>query len=414
MMSYKEYIAEAADSAVNLHMTHADEDIYERGVKGARHAIDSINDVIQTLSSNVSSAKNITVKWDGAPAIFAGTDPADGKFFVGKKSVFNKSPKLYKTPADVKADTSGELQEKFLVALKEFAKLNIPKDVVLQGDLMFTKRDLKYETMDGVRYITMHPNTLVYAFEASSDVGKAISNAAIGVIWHTTYRGSKELANYRAKFGADVNKLRSQRTVWMDDAYFKDISGTASFTTNQYMAIETHIKTATKAISGKQFDKLVEVLGTIPSSAVGAGIKTYINSKVRGKNMDISFNDYIAYVKKYYEDKVIAKVKTDKSKDAKRAALKQLVNDLNANKAAVENSFIYVMAITKAKNMVISKLNSIVKSKIFVKKTDGSVEVANPEGYVVIAHDGSAVKFVDRLAFSYYNFSDEVLKGWQK
>ena len=207
MMSFKEYLSEAADSGVNLHMTHADEDIYERGVVGARHAIKSIEDVIHTLSSGVSQAKNITVKWDGAPAIFAGTDPADGKFFVGKKAVFNKTPKLYKTPADVRADTSGDLQQKMLTALKEFSKLGIPKNVVLQGDLMFTKKDLKYETMDGVRYITMHPNTLVYAFEASSDVGKSIANAAIGVVWHTTYSGTGDLQNYRAKFGADVSNF---------------------------------------------------------------------------------------------------------------------------------------------------------------------------------------------------------------
>ena len=35
----------------------------------------------------------MTVKWDGAPAIFAGIDPSDGKFFVAKKSVFNVRPK---------------------------------------------------------------------------------------------------------------------------------------------------------------------------------------------------------------------------------------------------------------------------------------------------------------------------------
>ena len=33
-------------------------------------------------------------------------DPSDGKFFVAKKGIFNKNPKVYKTDADVDADTS--------------------------------------------------------------------------------------------------------------------------------------------------------------------------------------------------------------------------------------------------------------------------------------------------------------------
>mgnify|MGYP003352774720 CR=1 FL=1 len=37
-------------------------------------------------------------KMDGAPAIICGTDPVDGKFFVGTKSVFSKTePKLCKS-----------------------------------------------------------------------------------------------------------------------------------------------------------------------------------------------------------------------------------------------------------------------------------------------------------------------------
>ena len=82
--------------------------------------------------------------------IFAGTDPSDGKFFVAKKSVFNVSPKLYKTNAEIDADLSGDLNAKFKVALAEFSKLGIKG--VLQGDLMYT--DLSKENIDGVSYYT--------------------------------------------------------------------------------------------------------------------------------------------------------------------------------------------------------------------------------------------------------------------
>ena len=53
-----------------------------------------------------SGGVNMTVKWDGAPAIICGVNPENGKFFVGTKSVFNKTPKInYTLPIFVKTMT---------------------------------------------------------------------------------------------------------------------------------------------------------------------------------------------------------------------------------------------------------------------------------------------------------------------
>ena len=121
------------------------------------------------------------------PAIFAGIDPEDGKFFVAKKSVFNVNPKLYKSVAEIDADLSGQLNAKFKVALEEFSKLGITG--VLQGDLMFTD-DVETTDIEGKKYYTFQPNTIVYAVDVNSDLGKKIKNAKIGVVWHTTYKGN--------------------------------------------------------------------------------------------------------------------------------------------------------------------------------------------------------------------------------
>ena len=102
MKSYKQHIAEAADA--NLHMTHLEDALLDGGVKGTRNVINYIRNIRDMLSGNTSAPVNLTVKWDGAPAIFAGTDPADGKFFVAKKGVFNKTPKLYKTDSEIDND----------------------------------------------------------------------------------------------------------------------------------------------------------------------------------------------------------------------------------------------------------------------------------------------------------------------
>ena len=97
----------------------------------------------------------------GAPAVFAGIDPNDGQFFVAKKGIFNKNPKVYKSHADIEEDTSGDLQTKLKIAYDELSKLGIRG--VVQGDIMFTSNDLKTETIDGEKYLTFHPNTIMYA-----------------------------------------------------------------------------------------------------------------------------------------------------------------------------------------------------------------------------------------------------------
>ena len=136
------------------------------------------------MAGNFRSSVNMTVKWDGAPAIFVGIDPADGQFFVAKKSVFNVSPKLYKSNAEIDADLSGQLNAKFKDELAELSKLGITGRIA--GDLMFTD-DVETQNIDGVEYYTFQPNTIVYAAAVDSDLGKQVKVANIGIVWHTTY-----------------------------------------------------------------------------------------------------------------------------------------------------------------------------------------------------------------------------------
>ena len=144
MKSYNEYLTEAD---ANLHMTHLEDAVLDGGVTGTRNVINYLRNIRDMLSGNTKAPVNITTKWDGAPAIFAGVDPADDKFFVAKKGVFNKTPKLYKADSEIDNDLSGELNSKFKVALKEFAKLGI--EGVIQGDFLYTDDDLKTENIDG-------------------------------------------------------------------------------------------------------------------------------------------------------------------------------------------------------------------------------------------------------------------------
>ena len=111
-MRFAEFITEQK----NTHMTHIEDKVLYGGVDGTRQAILALRSLRDMLGGGKEGSAS--VKWDGAPAIFAGIDPRDGKFFVAKKGIFNKSPKVYKTNADIDSATSGALSKKLKVALK--------------------------------------------------------------------------------------------------------------------------------------------------------------------------------------------------------------------------------------------------------------------------------------------------------
>ena len=199
MKTLKNYLSEAAGK--NTHMTHIEDLIIDGGVKGARQAILALRSMRDMLSGNTKAPIDITVKWDGAPAVFAGEDPSDGKFFVAKKGIFAKTPKVYKSHADIDADTSGDLSKKLKLAFDHLKDLGI-KDVI-QGDFMFDASDLKKETINGVKHITFHPNTILYAVPTNTRLAKEIQRAKVGIIWHTSYSG-KSFENMKAEFGRDI------------------------------------------------------------------------------------------------------------------------------------------------------------------------------------------------------------------
>ena len=245
MISFKELTEDKGGK--NLHLEHLEDEIINYGVEGGRAALNFLRSLRDMLAGASRSSVNMTVKWDGAPAIFCGIDPEDGKFFVAKKSVFNVSPKLYKTDAEIDADLSGALVGKFKVALAELSKLGIKG--VLQGDLMFTD-DVATETIDGQSMLTFQPNTIVYAVPVDSKLGKIINKAKIGIVFHTTYTGDA-LQDMKASFGANISSLSKPSSVWMDDATYKDTSGKATFTST-----ETEKVTAVLSQVGKTFQKI--------------------------------------------------------------------------------------------------------------------------------------------------------------
>ena len=400
----------------NLHLEHLEDEIINYGVDGGRAAINFLRSLRDMLAGASRSSVSMTVKWDGAPAIFAGIDPSDNKFFVAKKSVFNVSPKLYKTDAEIDDDLSGTLNSKFKVALAEFSKLGI-KDV-LQGDLMYTSEDVSTETIDGERYYTFQPNTIVYAAPVNSDLGRTFARTKIGVVWHTTYKGG-ELQDMKASFGADISKLTETNSVWMDDATYKDLSGKATFTeseTEKVTAILSNVGKTFQRINSARLKRFLALQEGLTGNMAGASLKTYNNSKVRRgekvKNAKIHAKGYPLWVQDHIQ-KLIDKAKSDAGKKKYENLQKEMVREFKRYVNVLEYVITFQNLLVDAKMLIVKKLNSVKGLTDTFIKTSNGFKVTNPEGYVAIDRvSGGAVKLVDRMEFSFNNFT--AIKAWDK
>lgn len=409
MLSFNTFLIEEK----NTHMEHIEDNILNAGVEGARQSINFLRSLRDMLAGKSKAVANVTIKWDGAPAVFAGVDPSDGKFFVAKKGIFNKDPKVYKTDADIDADTQGDLNAKLKLALEELPKLGIKG--VVQGDFLYSKDDLREVVIDGEPYITFHPNTIVYAVPKNSQLARAILASRIGVVWHTTYRGDS-FESMSASFGEEIaSGLKQTKAVWSVDASYRDVSGAATFTEAETKQVTELLSKAGKIFSSMKRSTLD---GISDNDELLVRVKAFINSKVRvGErtgNTTQFVNDLMKYIHDYYQ-KEIDKKATDKAKAqwiAKRdETMKYFANTPKADIVALFDMYNYIV---DAKHMIIRKLDKAKQIGTFLKTADG-YKVTEQEGFVAIDHMGkNAVKLVDRLQFSHANFSADIQKGWQR
>ena len=414
MISFKEMLTESK-AGKNLHLEHLEDEILNFGVDGGRAALNFLRSLRDMLSGDARSSVNMTVKWDGAPAIFAGVEPETGDFFVAKKSVFNVNPKLYKTTAEIDDDLSGALNSKFKVALKEFSKLGI--EGVLQGDLMYTD-DLEPQAIDGVKYITFQPNTIVYAVPVNSDFGKTILRSKVGIVWHTTYTGNK-LQDMKASFGANISKLNKTPSVWMDDATYKDVSGKATFTSQETADITSILSDVGRTfnkINGPKLRAFLKLQDSMTGVLAGASLKTYNNSKVRAGEKITNPSSHAKGYEKWVFDSIqkqIDKVKSDKGKQKYTNIQKEYVREVKKHTANLFQVITFQNLLVDAKMQIVKKLNSVKGLTDTFIRTPNGFKVTNPEGYVAIDKvSGGAVKLVDRMEFSFNNFT--AIKAWDK
>ena len=406
MYSFKQFLSEAR----NTHLEHLEDEIINNGYEGGLNAVEFLKSLRNMLTGSSRRKLNVSVKWDGAPAVFCGTNPENGKFFVGSKSVFNVTPKINYTQADIRRNHSGGLVDKLSVCLKELPKLNIKG--VVQGDLLFTPGDLKSVTIRGEDAIAFTPNTITYAVPENTDLARKIKRAKLGIIFHTTYTGRK-MSDLKASFGVNVNRFTKTPSVFFDDASYKDASGVATFTDAESDQYDSLLRMAMGSLSkGKRILNLLKTQTSMLS--VGARLKIFFNTKIREGETIGNVKGLLKDFRKYYAS-VLDDEMSSKKTDAAKRKYETIRNEGLKFIDRYDNEIYFAIAsyvtLQRVKNYLVTKMNQIKSIGTFLQKDNGFV-VTNPEGYVAVDRLGNAVKLVDRLEFSTANFT--LAKNWIK
>tara|TARA_B100000945_G_scaffold268371_1_gene228838 strand:- start:284 stop:1489 length:1206 start_codon:yes stop_codon:yes gene_type:complete len=393
------------------HLEHLEDEMLNYGVEGCKAAVSFLQELRKMLGCD-NSTGYMQTKWDGAPAIVCGKNPKNGLFFVGTKSVFNKEdPKTcyYDKQIDDYYGDKPDLAKKLKYSLQYFPKLGI--DGVIQGDLLFTPGDLKTETVHGERLYTFRPNTITYGIPVDHPIGKAAQQAKVGVVFHTHYTGDR-LSELQARGGSlKLNKIPEVMDVDNDTPLNKvGLNHTEEVKFDSMVsAIESDCKKC-----GDFLDELVTKKGTTGDEKwhIASYLKQFFNAEIKAARSISDVDKSFEGLYNFYYDKtkvMLSKLKTTNTKVAKASLVHSSLNYLEDNKPKFKAMLNLYKQLQEIKQFVIDKLDHLETFRTFAQ-TENGYKVTGPEGYV-LHKDGDMIKFVNRLEFSYINFT--LAKQWR-
>lgn len=387
MIIFSDFLTEEQTKQLK-HLTHLEDNIIHNGHEGVGVAAQHLDDVSSALEGKKTTT-HISTKFDGAPSIVFGTHPTTGRFFVGTKSVFNKTPKINYTPEDIDNNHGHApgLVDKLKQALAHLPKIMPREGGVYQGDLMHTPEDI--ETKNGMHSFT--PNTITYSVPKDSAAGKSIKNSKLGVVVHTKYSGAKNLE------GMSAGPLElKERQKFNSHPDVHNIDPTINVTPSNYTPEERAEFAKHKEAVRQSYSKMKpEAMDALEGH--GINLEAHINKMIREGGQP-STEGYI----KDLTDKAkksIDSVKTEKAKDIKAKEHSALVNQVEQNRKHFDKALEIHGHLQKAKD-VLTKV--MAKNNQFTHTIAG--EPTGPEGAVAVDKNGNMTKFVDRQEFSRQNF----------
>ena len=391
------------------HLEHLEDEMLNYGVEGCKAAVSFLQELRKMLGCDDTTGFMQT-KWDGAPAVVCGIDPSVDLFFVGTKSVFAQQPKICYREFDIDKHypDGGELNKKLKFCLKYFKDLGIRG--IVQGDLVFTPGDVKRERIHDEMFYTFRPNTITYAIPTDHEIGKKVASAQVGVVFHTHYTG-QDFLSMQAVAGAKVPSSKDVFSIDNDTPMHKvGLNHQEDVKFDKHVSdIESMCKTC-----GDFLDELVTKKGTTGDEKwhIASYLKQFFNAEIKAARTINNVDTALEGLYNFYYDKtkaMLSKLKTTNTKVAKASLVHSSLNYLEDNKSKFKAMLGLYKELQTVKQMVIDKLDHLETFRTFAQ-TENGYKVTGPEGYV-LHRNGDMIKFVNRLEFSYINFT--LAKQWR-
>lgn len=387
----------------NKHITHLEDLPLEMGSLGVKEILSYLDQVFKQIQNDTSdSAVDVSIKFDGAPAFFYGLDPEDNRPFISTKSIFNKTPKFYKSVEEIEEafPESKQLAEKLSILLTELSKGTIKPHVMVQGDLMYTKSDLEVENIEGKTFVTFQPNSIVYAFEAKSPEAKAIVNSTVGICLHTLYTIGDNIKEIKTTtFSKDA--LSVPASVFSFSKYYGDASGILLLDkseSDEFESLLSDLNVVSDRLDASLIDKISE------TELIKKSLMAYVNFLVKQKQSIENIS--VELVQKYL----------NQQKSIATKYWPEILEFVENNLSELKVLFSFMNITQSIKDVLIGFMNrSVNKWETFLKLSSGGHEKTSNEGFVAYKNDNSGIiKFVNRANFSATNFNvdDKYTKGF--
>lgn len=399
----------------NLHMMHAEDCVICGNMEFGYNILFNLYEFLQDKACHPF---NLTIKYDGAPAIFCWSKfPGLEKPGISMKGLFNQTPKIFISEKEIEEDLISEVDADLSYKLKQFLKYlpKVPKGEIWQGDILFDDTTIKTEEIEGKKKLMFHPNTIMYA--VPDDLQEQILVAKIGVVWHTRYRG-KSLQEAYATYDFDEYTYKHKKLpeIFMFDAhvnvtrlgYFSEEE--KSILNQRFHRIQ-EIKTLLDDTEYKTLHNEYKTL--ILNEDFVTYFKMYQNFIIKERCGELSYDGFKDFIK--YKFKI--EIETRKSEKGKEIVIERR-NDLLTLIKAFQNTFnlivIQINNFTSIKEIFLNKLNEYKIFDTYLKMKTGEIRKTNQEGFALSDESGNVIKLVDREEFSYANFSSYIVKGWTK
>ena len=394
------------------HLEHLEDEMLNYGVEGCKASVGFLQELRKMLGCD-NSRGFMQTKWDGIPAVVCGIDPRTEEFFIGTKSDFNKDePKIAASEngIDMYYGHQPDLAEKLKICFKYLSKMEIKG--VIQGDFLAAKSDIKTETVHGERLYTFGNQALTYGIPIDHPIGLKIKSAEMVIVFHTHYKGDNvPTMNARAGTGETLKEIKEVALINNDTPMHK-----VGLDHQEEVKFDKHVSDIEKMCKtcGDFLDELVTKKGTTGDEKwhIASYVKQFFNAEIKAarsvSNIDKSFEGLY----NFYYDKtkaMLSKLKTTNTKVAKASLVHSSLNYLEDNKLKFKAMLGLYKELQTVKQMVIDKLDHLEKFRTFAR-TENGYKVTGPEGYV-LHKDGDMVKLVNRLEFSYINFT--LAKSWR-